>query len=90
MRKLTNQIAPFDIEFRTDKGMFLRRDPRVFAKKKLGKCIYLWLKINTLYNETQLHRSGMILKEFALKKYNKINALCAKDQPAFKMASVHL
>ena len=35
-RKLTNQIAPFDIEFRTDKGMFLRRDPRVLAKK-VGK-----------------------------------------------------
>ena len=35
-RKLTNQIAPFDIEFRADKEMFLRRDPRVFAKK-VGK-----------------------------------------------------
>ena len=35
-RKLTTQIAPFDIEFRTDKGMFLRRDPRVLAKK-VGK-----------------------------------------------------
>ena len=57
--------------------------------KKVGKMHKPVAEINTWYNETQLHRSGMILKEFAQKKYKKVNVLCAKDQPAFKMASVH-
>ena len=33
MRKLTNQIAGFDVHVRTDKEIFWRRNARVFAGK---------------------------------------------------------